>query len=59
MLVKNRSVPVSSDAAYEELQALDYLNEFTPSQQFRYDFLENILPEIISGEQQAKQLLKA
>lgn len=54
----NKHRPENSEAIYDELQALDYLNEFTPAQQARYDFLENLLPEYLSDEQHTKQLLR-
>lgn len=54
----NRHRPETSEEIYDELQALDYLNEFTTAQQARYNFLESLLPEYICDEQYAKQLLR-
>lgn len=48
---------LTSDAIYAELQALDYLTEFTPAQQKRYDYLENALFGVLTDEREAKKLL--
>ena len=48
---------LTSDAIYDELQYLDYLVEFTPAQQRRYNYLENILPDVLEDERGALMML--